>query len=30
MNNYGFVAEVMGGDEEDRLIAKLEEEPNED
>ena len=30
MNNYGFVAEVLGGDEEDRLIAKLEEEPNED
>lgn len=29
MNNYGFVAEVMGGDEEDKLIAKLEEEPNE-
>ena len=30
MNNYGFVTEVLGGDEEDRLIAKMEEVPNED
>lgn len=30
MNNYGFVSEVLGGDEEDQLIAKLEEENIED
>lgn len=30
MQNYSFVRSVMGGDEEDKLIAKLEEEPNED
>lgn len=30
MNNYSFVRSVMGGDEEDKLIAKLEEENNED
>ena len=30
MTNYDFVRSVMGGDEEDKLIAKLEEENNED
>ena len=29
MTNYSFVRSVMGGDEEDQLIAKLEEERNE-
>lgn len=28
--NYSFMREVFGGDEEDQLIAKLEEENNED
>ena len=30
MTNYSFVRSVMGGDEEDKLIAKLEEDSNED
>jgi hypothetical protein len=29
MTNYNFVSEVLGGDEEDQLIAKLEEDTNE-
>jgi hypothetical protein len=29
MSNYGFLTEVLGGDEEDKLIAKIKDEQNE-